>query len=200
MARADDADERWLCGARAAEEMMGGNIVNLHNGIDLDSDAGRELIVDLVRYAENILTEKQVRKRHRLPDSVWKSMADDDLLVEKVEAEKLRRIRDGSSKREKAQLHVTKAPDVLESIMMDDKASAKHRIDSAVVLDKFAANGPQGAPAADRFIIQINLGEDVLRFNKSIKVDANDVDPNESAAPQGLITAITTNKDNENDE
>jgi hypothetical protein len=158
--------------------------------IALDSDTGRELVVDLCRYAEGVLSEKQVRKRHRLPDSVWKQLGENDELVEKIEEEKLRRVRDGSSKREKAQLHVTKAPDVLESIMMDAGASPKHRIDSAKVLDTFAANGPQGAPAADRFVITINLGADSLHFNKSIAIDADDVDPN--TAPQ--ITAIAVKK------
>ena len=45
------------------------------------------------------------------------------------------------------------------------------------MLNDFAANGPQGTPAADRFIIQINLGADTLRFDKSIAIDPNDRDP-----------------------
>jgi hypothetical protein len=188
---------------------MSNNVVDLHPQPARPED-DHELIADLCRYAEGVLTEKQVRKRHRLADSVWKSMGEDDLLVERIEAEKIRRVRDGSFKREKAQLHVTKAPDVLESIMMDDKASPKHRIDSAKVLDTFAANGPQVAPAGDRFIITINLtadgsnsDADVIHFNKSIKVDANDsmpaidtnnIDPN---SPQKLFPATTAKKDDD---
>src|SRR5262249_15272169 len=68
-----------------------------------------ELIADLCRFAEGIFSESEVKKRHRLPDSVWKQMADDDLLVEKIEAEKVRRIRDGSAKRELAQKHIVRA-------------------------------------------------------------------------------------------
>jgi hypothetical protein len=169
---------------------MSSNIVNLHSGIDLDSDAGRALIVDLARYADGVLTEWQVRKRHRLPDAIWKNMAEDDQLVEAVELEKTRRIRDGSSKREKAQMHVVRAPDVLSVIMDDASASPRHRVDAIKVLDGLAANGPQSAPAGDRFIISINIsgdgsstGPDVLHFDKPIKVgvDADD--------PQKLIPA-----------
>jgi hypothetical protein len=124
--------------AAAEKIVMSNNVVDLHGSIDITSDAGRELIVDLARFSEGVLTEKQVRKRHRLPDATWKSMGDDDLLVEKIEAEKIRRIRDGSSKREKAQLHVTKAPDILDNIMSDTSASPRHRVDAIKVLDGLA--------------------------------------------------------------
>jgi hypothetical protein len=164
--------------------MMSNNVVNLHGGVDLTSDAGRELIVDLARYADGILTEKQVRKRHRLPDAMWKSMAEDDQLVDAVEAEKIRRIRDGSSKRELAQKHIVRGPEVLGTIMDDTKASPRHRVDAIKVLDGPAQNGPQNAPGSDRFVIVINLtadgsgsDADVLRFDKPIKVGVDDSVP-----------------------
>ena len=118
------------------------------------------------------------------------------MLIEDIEAEKVRRIRNGSAKREKAQQLVVQAPDVLGGIMLDASASPKHRIDSAKALDAFAANGPEAAPASDRFQITINLGSDVLHFDKSIAIDANDVDPfnDTDTTPQGLLAAIAANK------
>ena len=91
---------------------------------------------------------------------------------------------------------VVQAPDVLGDIMLDASASPKHRIDLAKALDAFAANGPESAPAADRFQITINLGSDVLHFDKSIATDANDIDPfiDIDATPQGLLAAIAMNK------
>ena len=83
------------------------------------------------------------------------------------------------AKRELAQKHVVKAPDVLNTIMLDPAASPKHRIDSAKVLDQFAANGSEAVPAADRFIITINLGSDVLHFDKPIAIGADPDPPNE---------------------
>ena len=155
-----------------------GNVINFP--ISLDSDICRELIVDCARYSEGLLTEKEVKKKHRFDDATWERLGQDDALVEAIEAEKLRRVRSGLAKRELAQKHVVKAPDVLNTIMLDPAASPKHRIDSAKVLDQFAANGPEAAPAADRFVITINLGADVLKFDQSIAIDANDVDPNDT--------------------
>jgi hypothetical protein len=169
------------------------DVVNFQ--ISLDTDLGRELIVDCVRFAEGILDERQVRKKYRFDDNAWEALGGNDELVEKIEAEKLRRIRDGSAKREKSQLLITKAPGILDGIMSDASASPRHRVDAIRTLDGFAANGPAGAPAADRFQITINLGSDVLKFDRSIEVTPNDVDPNDvDTAPQGLLPVIATKK------
>jgi hypothetical protein len=169
-----------------------GDVVNFP--ISLDSDLGRELIVDCVRYAEGLLTEAAVRKKYRFDDSAWEALGNNDALVEKIEAEKLRRIRDGSSKREKSQALIVKAPAILDGIMSDPSASPRHRVDAIKVLDGFAANGPAGAPASDRFVITINLGSDVLKFDKSIAPDPNDRDPNDPDAPRGPWPVIAANK------
>src|SRR5262245_10545426 len=96
---------------------------------------------------------------------------------------------------QRAQQLVAQAPGVLGDIMLDASASPKHRIDASKTLDAFAANGPEATAAADRFIITINLGSDVERYNKSIAIDANDVDPNDTdTAPRGLIAAIAAKK------
>ena len=139
-----------------------------------------EFITDCARYAEGLLSEKDVKKRHHFDEATWERLGENDTLIERIEAEKLRRIRNGSTKRERAQKLVAQAPGVLGDIMLDANASPKHRIDASKTLDAFAANGPEAAPAADRFVITINLGADVLKFDKSIAIDANDVDPNDT--------------------
>jgi len=90
-----------------------GNVINFP--ISLDSDICRELIVDCARYSEGLLTEKEVKKKHRFDDATWERLGQDDALVEAIEAEKLRRVRSGLAKRELAQKHVVKAPDVLNT-------------------------------------------------------------------------------------
>jgi hypothetical protein len=152
----------------------------------------QELVTDFARYVEGILTEQFLRRKYRFDDATWERLGDDDALVEAIEAEKVKRIRDGSSKREKSQLLVTKAPDVLGTIMMDGSASPKHRIDASKALDQFAGNGAGVAPAAERFVITINMGADVEHYNKSIEINANDTDP--EAARLGLIPAVPTKK------
>jgi hypothetical protein len=157
-------------------------------------------IADMARFSESILDEKTIRKRYGFTDTTWETLGADDALVEAIEAEKVRRVRNGSAKRERAQQLVVKAPDVLGTIMLDASASPKHRIDSAKVLDTFADNGPQAAPTGDRFSIVINLGADTrLKFNKSIKPDPNDVEVIEpindtDTTPQGLLAVIAANK------
>jgi hypothetical protein len=142
-----------------------------------DSDLGRQLVVDMARYREGLLDEKGIRKRYRLADDVWEKLGEDDRLVRAIEDESVRRVRDGSVKREKAQQLVVKAPDVLGGIMNSTDSNDRHRIDACKALNDFAANGPAAAPAGDRFIIQINLGEDTIRFNKSVAPNADDIDP-----------------------
>src|SRR5262249_25806504 len=122
-----------------------------------------ELVSDLARFSESVLTEQQVRKKHHLlGDEAWERMGTDDLLVEMVEAEKVRRIRNGAAKREKAQLHVVAGPDVLREILKDPKANAKQRIDASKALDDLAGFAPQRSAAeTDRVIIHIDMGADV---------------------------------------
>jgi hypothetical protein len=166
-----------------------GEIVNFPAALE----DNQEFIADCCRFAEGILDEKIVRKKYRLAESVWESLGSDDVLVAAIELEKTRRVRDGSAKREKAQKLVVQAPDVLSGILMDNSANARHRIDSAKVLNDFAANGPEGIPAADRFQITIVLDSDTtLKFDKSRAVDANDIDPYNDT---GVIAAIAAKKD-----
>lgn len=182
-----------------------GEIINLH---DQQLIENQNLIVDLARFREGLLTERQVRKKYKLDNAIWERLGSDEgnALIEKVEEEATRRVRDGSAKREKAQLLVTKAPDVLSGILLDDTANARHRIDSCKVLNDFASNGPgETVPDSTRFIISINLGSDSLHFNKSIRPLApGEVDPNEVVSsepfgypnpmPPDMIAAITAKK------
>lgn len=88
-----------------------------------------EFVADLARYRENLLDEKAIRKKYRLADDVWEKLGDDDELIRKVEETSVRRIRDGSSKRERAQQLIVKGPDILSGIMNDVTANARHRIE-----------------------------------------------------------------------
>jgi len=133
-----------------------------------------ELVADLARYAESILTESQVRRKYKFDAQVWEQIGTDDLMCEMIEAERIRRIRNGAAKREKAQLHVVAAPDVLSGILKDPKANARHRIDASKALDDLAGFSPQ-RPAAetDKVIIHIDMGADVRA--KGLASDPADV-------------------------
>src|SRR5215467_11923381 len=154
-----------------------GEIVKFPNAL-VDDHA---FIVDMARFADGLLTQAQIKKKYRFDAATWESLGEDDALVEKIEAEKQRRIRDGSTKRERAQAEIVDAAPILGGIMRDPTANERHRIDSIKALDALAANGPEAAPAADRFVITINLNSDgsnhVEHYDKSRTIDADDTPP-----------------------
>src|SRR5262245_20396260 len=172
-----------------------GDIVDLRGQpISPHGDTGSDLTVALARFAEGLLTKDDIKRRFGFSDAVWESLGSDEKFIAAVREESLRRMRDGSTKREKAQQAVMRAPDVLSGIMLDASVSPKHRIDSAKVLDTFAANNPGAAPAAERFVIQINIGNETLKFDKSIAVDANDVDRGTTTLEESAFVAIAAKK------
>jgi hypothetical protein len=85
-----------------------GDIVNLHGrSIPIEDD---ELIENLARFADGTLSEAAVKSRHHLSNEDWAALGESDKLVELVEACKLRRIRSGATKRERAQSRSSMRP------------------------------------------------------------------------------------------
>jgi|SRR5215831_2370837 len=122
----------------------------------------QELVTDLCRFAEGIATESAVRKKWRLQEEAWALLGENDEFTRAVEEERVRRIRSGAFKRERAQQLVTKAPDVLDSILSDPRANARHRIDSAKALNELSDFVPQRPGVEqDRVIIHIDMGADL---------------------------------------
>src|SRR5262245_18475614 len=72
-----------------------------------------DFITDLARFAEAICTEAEVRKRWRLTDEDWERAGSDDALVRAIQDEKVRRVRNGATARERAQKIFTETPEVL---------------------------------------------------------------------------------------
>jgi hypothetical protein len=174
-------------------------VVNLP--VDLDSDMGRALVADCARFSEGVLTEAQVKKKHHFSDSVWEALGDNEALIEAVEAEKLRRIRSGAAKTEKAQHLVIKAPDVVSGIMLDPTQNARHRIDAAKTLDAFADSGPKDGPAAaELFVIKIDLSGDsgnpaeIYEKTVTLTKPTGEPWPDVGSTPKELLSAIATNK------
>src|SRR5215472_11690647 len=120
-----------------------------------------EFITDLARFADGTLEEKYIRRKYHLVDeATWTALEKDNALVERIEEEKLQRIRSGATKRERAQKHIVAAPEILNGIMSDPKANHRHVVDAIKTLDTLAANGPQAAPEQDRVTVVIRIGKD----------------------------------------
>jgi hypothetical protein len=137
-----------------------------------------EFVTNCARFAEGNFSEAAMRRKYHLEEETWTALGKDEALIERVELEKVRRVRDGSCKRERAQELITKGPSILDSIATSPKASDKHKIDALKVLDSFADPGAQAArDDSDRVVVTINLGGDQkLVFDKSVKPNPNDDD------------------------
>jgi len=145
-----------------------------------------EFLADCARYMEGILTRTQVKKRWRdIDEATWDRLGDSSELLDAIELERTRRIRDGSAKREKAQLLIVKGPEILDSIATNPKANDKHKIDAIKALDGLTGN-PAEAEQRDRIIIRIDLSADTK--------DPKDVHIIE-ATPPPPRPAITDNSD-----
>jgi hypothetical protein len=170
------------------------NVVDM-NGLPLDAEQRHAFVVDLARFADGTLTEQQVRRTwHLFTDEIWQALGQNEPLIEEIESVKLERIRSGATKRERAQLLVTEAPEIAADIMRDPGANARHRLDACKVLDDFSATGRPAAVAAagEFFQITINLGSDldgkpvIETYNKSIAVNPND--PNDTTRFDKAVT------------
>ena len=161
-----------------------------------------ELIADLARFADGTLSMAAVKARHRLTDADWAAMGEDDGFVRAVEAEKLRRIRSGQTKRELAQNEIIAAPPILGKIMRSPDSNARHVINSVKILDDLATGGGEAAAAATRFSIVINLTADgsdhIERFDKPLAIGIDDADP-DNPNTTDVIAATATNKSKDDD-
>jgi hypothetical protein len=125
-----------------------------------DPSQNTELVNDLTRFAEGLLSESAVRKKWRLSEEIWEAFGNNDELVRAIEEEKIRRVRSGAAKRERAQQHVVRGVDVLASVMDNPKANDRHRIDSIKALDAIAAPESQASAEQERIFIRIDLSAD----------------------------------------
>ena len=146
-----------------------------------DLKDNHEFLSDCCRLVENLTTESAVRKKWRFDAATWELLGSNDELVRAIEETKIQRVRSGAAKRERAQQHITKAPDILEKIMSDDSANARHRVDSIKALDALADPSPQHAAAEQKFIIRIDLGADTRA--KGLEPDPADLLVYETTVP-----------------
>ena len=78
-----------------------GSVVLRNIEIDLDSDIGCGFVTDCARFCEGLLAEDKIKSKYGLADSAWARLAENEPLVQAVETEKTRRVRDGTAAREK---------------------------------------------------------------------------------------------------
>ena len=133
----------------------------------IDND---EFCLSMAKYSEGLqgYSEQDVRRRWKFTDAEWTALGADDRLVERIQEFKLARVKTGAARRELAQNHIVRGPQILNDIATNPRSNDRHKIDAIRALDGLADPGPQRA-TADEVHVVINLGGDVLRFGGSIK-------------------------------
>ena len=114
-----------------------------------------------------------------------------------IQAERERRVLNGTAAREAACRHFVKAPGILDQIMTDAHSNPRHKIEAIRELRQTAVGDSADRPAeSGRFIIKIDLtagGGDVETYSKPIvKIDVSDGD-----CPNNLIPLEGKPDDNE---
>jgi hypothetical protein len=135
----------------------------------IDND---EFILAMTRYSEGLqgYSEPEVRRRWgNLSEKDWTASGADDRLVERIQETKMARVKSGAAKRERAQQHVVAAVDVVNGIVTDQKANARHRLDGAKLLNAFSGFTADTPTDEEHVIVTINLGSDVLRFGGPVR-------------------------------
>jgi hypothetical protein len=150
------------------------DLVTLHGvSTSLSSSKGREFVADCTRAAESLLSDQELREKYQLSDWDWQTITKNTALIRAIQAERTRRVRNGSAAREAAAAHFVKAPKILDRIMSDEQSNPRHKIEAIRELRATAA-GAAGSEAtidsSEKFIIQINLGGDSEIFEKVIPV------------------------------
>jgi hypothetical protein len=136
------------------------DVVTLHGEtIDLASNAGRELVADCTRAAENLISDDDLRAKWELSPSDLENLTQSKALVKAIRSERERRVRSGLAAREAAAGYLVQAPKVLNSIMSDTGASPRHRIESARELraTATAASDARTENVGPNFLIRIDL-------------------------------------------
>jgi hypothetical protein len=138
---------------------MDDSIVTLRNTpITLDSDVGRQFVVDCVRAGEGLITDRELAEKYELDPPAWIAITKDVELGHAIRAERERRVLNGVAAREAAAKHFVKAPGILDQIMTDAGANPRHKIEAIKELRQTAIReNTERLPESERFIIKIDL-------------------------------------------
>ena len=149
------------------------DVVVLHGTpTKLDSDAGRKFVTDATRAAEGLIDDKTLQEIYEISPENWENITKNVALGRAIRDAGRARVRSGQAAREAAQQHFTKAPTILDSIMSNERASPRHRIEAAKEIRQVAigSDGAESTPAdaSEKFTIIFNLGADTERIEKTI--------------------------------
>jgi hypothetical protein len=141
--------------------------------VGLETPIAAAFVEDVCRMLETNTSAEALRTKYGLlDDGAWADLSANEPLQRLVGAQKEKRIRDGATQREKASLRWNSAIDVVNSIVQDPAASAKHRLDGAKELRACAVAGSEADKQAgdkERYIINIRFGGNTIHKELELK-------------------------------
>jgi len=127
--------------------------------VPLASDVGSAFVSDCARNRERIFSDDRIIEKYDITPDAWTAITQNKALRLLVNTECERRMLNGIAAQESAAKIFTEAPEVLGSILRDNHASPRHRIEASKELRATARSGDEKAGAdAERIIVTINLG------------------------------------------
>jgi hypothetical protein len=137
--------------------------------VPLTSDVGYAFVTDLSRNKERLFSDQQVCEKYDITPDDWTTIAQNKALRLLVNAEHERRMLRGTAAQEAAAKVFAESPEVMGTILRDQQANPRHRIEASKEL-RATARFDDEKPGADaeHFTITINLGnapEDKLVFD-----------------------------------
>jgi hypothetical protein len=129
--------------------------------VRLDSDVGRAFIVDCCRNREKIFSDARIQEKYNIDSSHWDDIVKNKALRLAISAEGEKRMLNGTAAQEAAAKNFTESPEVMGSILRDQKANPRHRVEASKEL-RATARFDDEKPGAntEHFTITINLGAD----------------------------------------
>ena len=148
--------------------------------VSLTSDVGGAFISDCAKNRERIFSDDRLREKYEInSDADWAKITQNKSLRLAISAECERRMLNGDASRQAAaKIFTEEGPPTLGSVLRDQGASPRHRVDAAREL-RATARFDDEKPGADaeRVIITINLGnapEDKLVFDCGVPKHAKE--------------------------
>ena len=93
-----------------------GDVIQLRSPIDLDTDKGRQFIVDATRAGEGVITDQELQERYELSAADLQNIAKDKAVGRAIRDERERRVRTGVAAKELAAKFFVKSPGILDQI------------------------------------------------------------------------------------
>ena len=127
--------------------------------VPLASDVGYAFVTDCAPNRERLFSDDQIREKYDISPDAWVEIAKNKSLRLAINSESERRMLNGTAAQEAAAKIFTEAPEVLGSILRDNQASPRHRIEASKELRTVARSSDEKTGTdTDRVIVTINLG------------------------------------------